>query len=371
MKTIDKQKMVDAIVKKIEEQCGPMIDAYVSAMTLDEASSTMYYDAAERAEKYGQTDLAARFRSMGDEALEREQHTEHEVTLDVLKEIELPGGRVFTIAKYIPHNMNVLVFQYQKNYTAVVRLRQNDITEIKSMDIKTDIANLYQRRAIAKSNLYAIGCALNRNKAVAKDVASQINELLGTNIHYRYFMGDKAPARQRYVTEGEYLPIDETPASGYEVCIVQRKKNLEKPEDPDTPFYNIYYILIGNAEKSFMFRLYVAVNENLIYGCKAPQMAYRVMKKQGWLDGGIDGKIAQPTPKSSDITNVYDFFKNEETRRTGKLILNWISSVLKIKLSIDAIEKGFLKENPEEVEDSRINKAPQPEDADMSDFLDM
>ena len=108
--------------------------------------------AALKADSFNQGGLAQRFREAGDAAREREQHTEFEETLSVLREFKV-GNFDFILGVYIPTRIDVLICLKDKSQALVVRPFGDKLEEIDSIETKTDIAALYQRKPVVKNNV--------------------------------------------------------------------------------------------------------------------------------------------------------------------------------------------------------------------------
>ena len=70
---------LNRIKDEIIRQCRPILERMV-----DEISSTKFYDAADAADTYYNTELAKRFRKAGDERREIEKNTEYQDSLEIL-----------------------------------------------------------------------------------------------------------------------------------------------------------------------------------------------------------------------------------------------------------------------------------------------
>ena len=75
---------LNRIKDEIIRQCRPILERMV-----DEISSTKFYDAADAADAYYNTELAKRFRKAGDERREIEKNTEYQDSLEILDQMEV------------------------------------------------------------------------------------------------------------------------------------------------------------------------------------------------------------------------------------------------------------------------------------------
>ena len=209
-------KELKKLEKSILEACQPMMEDLIA-----ELKSTTFYDAALKADKFNNTVLANRFREAGDAAREREQHTEFEDSLSVLREFRV-GNYDFILGVYIPTRIDVLICLKDKGQALVVRPYGKKLEEINSLEIKTDIAALYQRKPVVKNNVPLIGAIFNKNRVYAKEIAKIVNEELGTELSYQWFMADKRTKTGVGTSEDKYTAIGGATVEGYHIGIAKR-----------------------------------------------------------------------------------------------------------------------------------------------------
>ena len=364
---------IDKLRREILEMCRPMMEGLVN-----ELKSSTFYDAALQADRYNNTDLGNRFRAAGDEALAREQHTEFENTLDVYREFDVAGFD-FVIAHYIPGDFDVLICLKDVSKAYMVRIDENtdSLKEINSLEFKTDIATLYQRKPVAKPNVPSIGSIIYKDRATAKELAGIINNELGTNLSWRWFYADKKAKTSSIDKLSKYQAQSGTTIDGYNVGIVKRNSNQAT--------YSIFYVIIGNEKSSFVMTIYKALQGLFVFGNSQPGPIYNVIKiaKPDW-------PIARPSKELSHIQNIFEFFSNPDNRRLSRLTFNFIAKMIDVRIDLTDIETGVRMEKAgaktgqwaslnmlidddadlPPVEDLKQLKKDTENDEDMSDFGD-
>ena len=157
---------------------------------INELSSSKYDDVADYAEKIHATDLAKKLRQVANDARERENKEKSGNILNIVDSEEINGSK-FYIAKYVPSNIDVLVYKNESKKTcAVVRIKKNDnsIVSIKDKDILSEIAKSLNCKVVGS---IAILNALESNSQYAKKLSDKINSALNTNISWRYFIQER------------------------------------------------------------------------------------------------------------------------------------------------------------------------------------
>lgn len=381
---------IQKIRKEILNSCKPILEK-----AINELKSQTFYDAAVQADKYNNKELAGRFREAGDAALDREQHTEFEESLDIYKEFEIDGTN-FILAHYIPAGINVLICLKDKSLLYVVRVAEDEISEINSIEFKADIASLFKRKPLQKPNVPAIGAVLmsgekgvdwkintpqnrhqlSESRKRAIELVEIINDELGTELSWRWFFADRQQKKGVGTSESKYHALIGATAEGYHIGIAKRKNT--------STTYSIYYALIGNREKSFVLTIYKTMTDTFLWGNQLPGTIYSaIMKTQAkW-----EGDLAKPTPTTSNIQNIWEFFR--DNRRIGRMALNFINQQIDRKITMDMIEDAAARDangdgpgcgkwsslnntelDPDAMEVSKPKKEEVPTD-DMSDFMDV
>ena len=382
-------KELKKLEKSILEACQPMMEDLIA-----ELKSTTFYDAALKADSFNQGGLAQRFREAGDAAREREQHTEFEDTLSVLSEFRV-GNYDFILGVYIPTRIDVLICLKDKGQALVVRPFGDKLEEIDSIETKTDIAALYQRKPVVKNNVPLISAIVVKgakevdpnaseatkkaqriqvaeNRSRAQELANIINDELGTSLRWRWFFGDKRTKTGVGTSEDKYTAIGGATVEGYHIGIAKRAT--------DQAMYSIFYVMVGNSESSFVMTVYKTLKGNFVYSNQQPGPIYKVIMKSqpNWM-----GDMAMPTPASSDMQNIYEFFK--ANRRITRMTFEFVSRTIDIRLSTDDIEDAAARdeEKREGAKWSSFNTAygsddrdtpkaaPAPTDDDMGAFADL
>lgn len=144
--------------------------------------------------------------------------------------------------------------------------------------------------------------------------------------------------------------------------------------------YSIFYVMVGNSESSFVMTVYKTLKGNFVYSNQQPGPIYKVIMKSqpNWM-----GDMVMPTPASSDMQNIYEFFK--ANRRITRMTFEFISRTIDIRLSTDDIEDAAARdeEKREGAKWSSFNTAygsddretpkaaPAPTDDDMGAFADL
>ena len=334
-------KDLKKLEKSILEACQP------------ELKSTTFYDAALKADKFNNTGLANRFREAGDAAREREQHTEFEDSLSVLREFKVSNFE-FILGVYIPTRIDVLICLKDKGQALVVRPYADRLEEIDSIETKTDIAALYQRKPVVKNNVPLISSIIVKgakevdpnasdatkkaqriqvaqNRSRAQELANIINEELGTSLHWRWFFGDKRTKTGVGTSEDKYIAIGGATVEGYHIGIAKRAT--------DQAMYSIFYVMVGNSENSFVMTVYKTLKGNFVYSNQQPGPIYKVIMKSQptWM-----GDMAMPTPASSDMQNIYEFFK--ANRRITRMTFDFVARNIDIRLSTDDLEDAAARD---------------------------
>ena len=312
-----------ALVKKIMKEILPILE-----QSINEYNSTEWNDIADRFDSMHNTHAGAYARQRGTEARERELHTEYTETMEELSNIDIEGKK-FIIGRYIPSNIFVLIYLKNAKQAAIVRIGETVLRNIVNTEIVQDIASLYNRKPISKDNVHSISIAFDKDRKSARRLAREINDTLDVNINDRYFYGDKPykDPNKETKTEGNYDYVGGFATQGLKVRIA---KSIS-----DQKGYSIFYILIGNENKSLMVTVYKWLKVLEVKGSGQPGPAFRKLKSKGVTDG-----IAEPTPKSSHITNIYDFFNNLPYR-TMRTLVNNISQLTDMRLTMEDIENGY------------------------------
>lgn len=312
-----------ALVKKIMKEILPILE-----QSINEYNSTEWNDIADRFDSMHNTNAGAYARQRGAEARERELHTEYTETMEELSNIDIEGKK-FIIGRYIPSNIFVLIYLKNAKQAAIVRIGETVLRNIVNTEIVQDIASLYNRKPISKDNVNSIAIAFDKDIRSARRLAREINDTLDVNINYHYFYGDKPykDPNKETRTEGKYDYVGGFDMQGLKVRIAK--------STADQLGYSIFYILIGNENKSFMMTVYKMMKGLIVNGAGKPGPAFRKLQSDGKTDG-----IAAPTPKGSHITNVYDFFKNLPDR-TMRLLVDNISKRTDMRLRMEDIENGY------------------------------
>ena len=173
------------IRNEIVRKCRPVLERMI-----DELSSTSYYDAADTADAYYNSELAKKFRKAGDERREIEKNAQYSDTLEILQQLDVDGVNLF-VCRYIPTNMNVLVYLNNSNQCAIARVKKYELVNIKSPEILSDIAVLFNnRRPVSGNAVKSISMALKQGRSVAKDTVEKINAACGSELSWRYLFGD-------------------------------------------------------------------------------------------------------------------------------------------------------------------------------------
>ena len=328
---------------------------------LNELSSTTLDDAGEQAEKYFNTKLAKKFRDAAEEARQREKETEYEKTLQILDDIEV-NGKQFYVARYVPTNIKVLIYLNKVNQCAIARIKNNELINIKQKDILSDIAHIFNNReAIGADSVKSISKAIKqsaddsnhvesisrsiqqgrdlepedmahvenikKSRQLVKDIVARINAAAGSNISWRYFMGNKTNnitgTRDAYYIKKDFGTVE----GEYQYAVYQY--------DSKSEYYSIYYIMIGTKDFSFMMHVETKEQSTDIEGAQIITTPYRVMRSQGACD-----KCPVPTTESSDIAAIYEFFMNN--KKIGQTLINIINSSLDFSyMSLNDIQKAY------------------------------
>lgn len=314
-----------ALVKKIMKEILPILE-----QSINEYNSTEWNDIADRFDSMYNTRAGTFARQRGVEARERELHTEYTETMEELSNIDIDGKK-FIIGRYIPSNIFVLIYLMNATQAAIVRIGETVLRNIVNAEIAQDIASLYNRKPIKKDNVNSISIAFDKDIRSARRLAREINDTLDVNINYRYFYGDKPykDPNKETKTEGNYDYVGSFEVQGLKVRIAKSISNQKG--------YSIFYILIGNENKSLMVTVYKWLKEIEVKGSGQPGPAYRKLQSKGVIDG-----IAEPTPKSSHITNIYDFFNNIP-HRTRRMLIDNISQLIDLRITMEDIENGYNK----------------------------
>ena len=362
------KKEFKQLQKSILEACKPMMEDMIQ-----ELKSTTFYDAAVKADRYNNTSLAQRFREAGDAALDAEKRTEFEESLNVYREFTV-NGYDFILAEYIPTAVDVLICLKDKAQALAVRISGNDLEEIENIETRQDIASLFKRKPVIKPNVPTLGAIMNKSREFAKELAGIINDELGTEISWRWFFADRKVKSGIGTSDGKYAAQAGATAEGYHIGIAKRAT--------DQAMYSIFYLLVGNKEKSFVLTIYKTLKGVFVYGNQQPAPIYRtIMKSQPtW-----EGDLAVPTPKSSDIQNIYEFFSGN--RRIGRMTFDFVARNIDIRLSTDDIADAAERDADKKQgakwnsfnnsykyndADEEIKKnEPQQTDDDMGDFADL
>ena len=342
---------LNRIKDEIIRQCRPILERMV-----DEISSTKFYDAADAADTYYNTELAKRFRKAGDERREIEKNTEYQDSLEILDQMEV-NRKHFYVCNYIPASMKVLVYLNKETQCAIARIKGQELVNIKSPEILSDIAAMFNNREPVSGNaVKSISMAIKQDRNVAKQTIERINNACGSNLSWRYLFGDKTK-REINSTDANYQILDGGRVGEYEFAVAQYV--------PIKPDYSIYYIMIGSPENSFMMYIKTVEKEVYVRGVVQMLTPYRVMRKEGKVQN-----CPAPSSDTSDIAQIYDFFENNP--HEGKLLLNVINkSIENAHVSTKDIERGFrAKYGFTDVNAVLKKDTDQAQAEDMSDFAD-
>lgn len=322
-------KELNRIEKEIMDACSKVLES-----RLNELSSTTYDDAAAQADKYFNSKLAQRFREAGKEARQREKETEYDKTLQIIDDIEA-NGKQFYVAKYIPTNIKVFIYLNKENQCAIARIKNNELVNIKQKDILSDISHIFNNReAVQGDAVKSISKALKQGRWVAKEVVERINSAVGSNISWRYFVGDKTNnitgiRDTYYIRKDAGTLTDDMQLKEYQYSVVQFDT---KSED-----YSIYYVMIGSDDFSFMMHIKTKEKGTDVEGANIITTPHRVMRSYGDCE-----KCPVPTVQSSDIAAIYDFFMNN--KKIGQTLINAINTSFDFSyMSLNDVQKGYDK----------------------------
>jgi len=313
------------LVKDIINHVETVLENYMS-----EASSTTFYDAAEKADKYNNTALGKRFREYADARREEERHTEFENTLDEYGTIEVNDKKMI-VAHYIPTNIDVLVYFRNVSTVAIARVKANALAPV-AFDIASDIAGFYERKPVVKDNIPMLSTAFGKDIRTAKSVAKQINDLLGTAISWRYFFGDRTVRDTSRSTVGSYEYLKGFKCGNYKVLISK--------STTDQIGYSIYYILIGDEEKSSVLTVYKYGKGIQVLANRRPGSLWQCIKNAD-TGNAITANLAAPNPKTSNPEKVYDLFTKEFDNRYFRLITDGISQRIDVRIRMEDIEAMY------------------------------
>lgn len=318
-----------ALTKKIVRTIMPILER-----SLNEYSSVEWNDIADRFYSMSNRTSGDYSRDRADKARENELHTEYTDTLEEYDTLQF-GKRKFIIGRYIPTNTPVIIYLKDAKQAAIVRVYKDELRDIPNREIAQDIAALYDRKPIAKDNVSSIAIALERNYANARQLTNAINRAFGSHVNYHYFYGQPKPKQDKEaatLTEEAYDYVGGFNTQSYKVRIAKINTNSKG--------YSIYYVLIGNEEMSFIMTVYKWMKDIEVRGQGKPGPIYRKIERQGFADG-----IVQPTKKSSNIVNIYDFFMSLSPR-TQRVLTNALSKRLDdARFTIDDIERGYLNKD--------------------------
>ena len=134
-------------------------------------------------------ELASKFKEAAIDARIREKNEKYEKPLDISGSVKY-NDKTFYIAKYIPSNLDVLICYSPDKTCAIVRINkhENKIVSIKDIDIQYEIADVLKCKLNCPMMILS---TINNNIEFAKELADKINELLNTNISYRYLIKTK------------------------------------------------------------------------------------------------------------------------------------------------------------------------------------
>ena len=331
MKKKYNNKQQQAIVERVMEKLRPVI-----RRKINELSSTTYYDAADKAGEYRNTTKEKMFRDAGDAQREKERAAEYEESLNIIEDTKVATKR-FVIAEYIPTNINVLIYFSERNYVAIARITNDRLINLTDKEIKDDIALSFRARTLTKDNVQVISAALEQNTRSARALANIINADLDTRISWRYFMGDQLTRVASKSTEGNYQYMKDDVLGGKHFAVAKYMS--------DHLSYSIFYILIGDEDKSSMMCVYKMVKGNRVTGHKRPGPIWKMFKaadeagksnRTGWTK-----EIAAPTPASCDIVNLYDMLEAMPGQAV-RVLFNNIRRITDTNVSMDDVDHAYL-----------------------------
>jgi len=352
------------IVERVMEKLRPVI-----RRKINELSSTTYNDAADLAGEYRNTAKEKMFRDAAAAQREKERAAEYEKSINIIEDTKV-GTKRFVIAEYIPTNIDVLIYFSERNYVAIARVKDDRLINITDKEIKDDIALTFHARTLTKDNVQVISAALEQNIRNARSLANIVNTDLETHISWRYFMGDPMTRVASKSTEGNYQYMKDDVIGGKHFAVAKYMS--------DHLSYSIFYILIGDEEKSSMMCVYKMVKGNRVTGHKRPGPIWKMFKnadeagksnKTGWTK-----EVAVPTPASCDIVNLYDMLESMPGQ-TVRLLFNNIRRITDTSVSMDDVDHAYLvatgQEDADEAELNLIdNGGAAVEDSDNgSDFM--
>ena len=360
------KKNTDNIVKKIMSRLTPLIEARIN-----ELGSTTYYDAATKADRYYNRDLAKKFRQAGDEARKRElQSSEYDNPIDQYDEITIDNTTKIVLGKYKPVNINfiALLRATKRCDIAIARVTKTDLVNIRDIKILNDIASLYKRKAIAKDNLEIISSNLNKDISEAKKLANAVNTCFNTNINWRYFYGDKRKVNKENTKDRLNQNHQNFKIDSQTRCFVVKPINQMDE-------YIIYYIIIGNAKTSSIMRIYDYGHETIkVDGVGQINPIFNVILNDPQTAEKAK-EIAEPTKTTCEMPYLYNKFKNMDIKKRTA-IFKQIKNMLSFKITMDDIEAGYerwkISKNAEKKgRGINVTNSPATTSDDMDDYMDL
>ena len=319
------------LVKNIINHVETVLENYMS-----EATSAEYLDAADRVEGYNNKEFAKWLRNRAESKREEERHTEYDSTIEEYDTIEENGKKII-VAHYIPTNIDVLIFFRNVSTIAIARVKKGygrieDSLVPVSFEIASDIAGVYNRKPVVKDNVPMFSTAFGKNTRTAKAVTRRINDLLGTSLHWRWFNGDRTVRDTSRTTVDSYEYLKGFKCGNYKVLISK--------STTDQIGYSIYYILIGDEEKSSVLTVYKYGKGIQVLANRRPGSLWQCIKN---ADTGnvITSNLAAPNPKTSNPEKVYDLFTKEFDNRYFRLITDGISQRIDVRIRMEDIEAMY------------------------------
>ena len=320
---------------------------------------------------------ANRWKKYADEYKEQEQAREYDEVIDVKSTVSfLNNKKRFILAVYIPAKMNILMYFGNNNKMAVVRLTPDGPKEIFWKDIVQSIASLYKRGHIDSSNCNSVSKSLKKHKTEAKELCNEIKRVFGYDFSWRFFCATGTAKTVRTVQVDKVFnaieiknkiwddekrydhrergDVDKEHPERYARAVFNREffiyimRNMAVDQKNSS-----YFIYLGNKRIGMMFRVKAYRNNCEFYHSLKPGPAWKYMEHFGF-----NKDFAKATKDTSNIDNLYDFFKTKSRSEVNKFFA-YISKCLSTKLTFDDVELFYNSEHNNIVGGKKVDDEPE------------
>ena len=321
----------NAIYKQVMEEVKRQLPNMIQ-----EISSTMATDAAEKADRFGNKRMADRFREYAENRRKEELAQSYDDVFEVLGEYSPFVGKSeqkLYILRYIPTNIVCLAQIKNKKDAAVLRVRGNELVEITQPEIINDFAGLLKHNVVKKGSLRSFGSSFGGTRQMATRVVKFVNDTLGTNISWRYFCADSnSIEKTENVKVDKVIPLNAAKINYIKVGL-SRYATEQKP-------YTIYYVIISDEKlgATLGFRIYEFKKCNVVSSNKQSGPVLEALKRT--YKKTFENAPA-PNRETCKIEYLHQYVFAKSKKKYVAALFNFIAGELNIRIDFQNFQDAY------------------------------